>query len=160
MSQAGTIDGPRFAQERARVAGRLSLAALSRLADSGCTRAEVAYSVEGGTSARGHPSLAVRAHGGATMNCQRCLGPLEVPIAVDATLELAASRDAAEAADDDVDRVIAARHMDVAELVEDELLLALPMVAAHAECGWPANDDGPKPSPFAALAGLRKGSAD
>jgi uncharacterized protein len=90
------------------------------------------------------------------MTCQRCLQPLAVPVEVAAELELAESREAAEAADDEVDRVVASRNMDVAALVEDELLLALPMVAAHEDCPLPAEDDGSAPSPFAKLAGLRK----
>jgi uncharacterized protein len=157
MSQAGTIDGLKFALERSRISGRLSLAALPRMADSGCTSADVAFTVSGGANAAGRPSLRLTAEGAAAMTCQRCLLALAVPIAVDAELELAESREAAEAADDEVDRVVASRSMDVAALVEDELLLALPMVAAHEDCGLPQKDDGPRPSPFAALAGLRKG---
>jgi uncharacterized protein len=77
---------------------------------------------------------------------------------VAAVLELAESREAAEAADDAVDRVVASRSMAVAGLVEDELLLALPMVPVHERCEPPAKDDGTKPSPFAVLAGLKKGA--
>ncbi len=91
------------------------------------------------------------------MTCQRCLRPLVVPIAADAELELAESREVAEAAEDEVDRVVASRNMEVAALVEDEVLLALPMAAVHeTDCRMPADDDGQAPSPFAALAGLRK----
>jgi|APFre7841882724_1041349.scaffolds.fasta_scaffold01123_7 uncharacterized protein len=159
MSRAGTIDGLKFALERSRVSGRLSLAALPRLADSGCTSAEIAFAIAGGTGAEGQPYLRVTADGAASMTCQRCLLALPVPIAVDAELELAESREAAEAAEDEVDRVVASRSMDVAALVEDELLLALPMVAVHEGCELPAKDEGPRPSPFAALAGLRRGGS-
>jgi uncharacterized protein len=159
MSQAGTIDGQKFALERSRVSGRLSLAALPRLVASGGTSADVAYTVAGGANAEGRSSLRVTATGSVGMTCQRCLAALAVPIAVDAELELADSREAAEAAEDEVDRVVASRSMDVAAMVEDELLLALPMVAAHEQCEPPGRDDGPKPSPFAALAGLRRGGS-
>jgi uncharacterized protein len=160
MSDAGTIegltiDGMAFTRERSRVSGRLTLASLPRIAASGSGQADVAFSIEG-RNAEGHPSLRVRADGTVEMSCQRCLQSLAVPVVVDAELELAESREAAEAADDDVDRVVASRNMDVAALVEDELLLELPMVATHENCRLPAEDDGLAPSPFAALAGLRK----
>jgi uncharacterized metal-binding protein YceD (DUF177 family) len=32
------------------------------------------------------------------------------------------------------------------------------MVPVHGHCELPAKDDGAKPSPFAALAGLKKGA--
>jgi uncharacterized protein len=160
MSQAGTIDGLKFAHERLQVAGRLSIAALPRLAESGCTAAAVSYGVEGSLNAESRPSLRVRAQGSVEMPCQRCLQPLAVAMDVDSVLELAESREAAEAADDEIDRVVASRNMDVAALVEDELLLALPMVAVHEDCRLPADDDGDRPSPFAVLAGLRKGGKD
>ena len=67
--------------------------------------------------------------------CQRCLDPLPVPIVVDAELQLAESLSEISEADDDIDRVLASRRMDVAQLVEDEVILALPMVPRHAECG-------------------------
>jgi uncharacterized protein len=160
MSEAGTIDGLKFAHERSQVSGRLSIAALPRLAELGCTAAEVSFDVAGDLSAESRPSLQVRAQGCVEMACQRCLQPLSVPVIVDSELELAESREAAEAAEDEIDRVVASRSMDVAALVEDELLLALPMVAVHEDCRLPAGDDGAKPSPFAVLAGLKKGGND
>jgi uncharacterized protein len=155
MSQAGTIDGLAFAHERSRVAGHLALAAFARLADSGASVAEIDYAVEGGTNAAGRPRLQVRAEGMVVLTCQRCLQPFSLPIAADAELELAESLAAGAGAEDEVDRVVASRNMDVAALVEDELLLALPMIALHEHCAPPAKDDGPKISPFAGLAALK-----
>jgi uncharacterized protein len=73
-------------------------------------------------------------------------------------LELATSEQAIAAAEDDVDRVLATRAMDVASLVEDELLLTLPIAPMHERCEpVPAGADSGRASPFAALAGWRKG---
>ena len=155
MSQAGTIDGLQFAHDRSRVAGQLALAAFPRLAASGASAADIAYAIEGGANAQGRPSLRVAASGNVALACQRCLQPLDVAIAVDADLELAESLAAAEGANDEVDRVVASRSMGVAALIEDEVLLALPMVALHEHCELPAEGDAPKPSPFAVLAGLK-----
>jgi len=68
------------------------------------------------------------------MVCQRCLDPIQVPIAIDAELQLAENAREISEADDEIDRVIASRHMDVAWLVEDEVILALPMAPRHEEC--------------------------
>jgi len=66
--------------------------------------------------------------------CQRCLDPLPVPIAIDAELQLSESLREISDADDEIDRVLASRHMDVGQLVEDEVILALPMVPRHETC--------------------------
>jgi hypothetical protein len=48
------------------------------------------------------------------------------------------------------------RELDVAELVEDEILLALPVAPRHEKCGLPgAADAGERINPFAALSGLK-----
>ena len=91
-------------------------------------------------SALGKPALHLIASGRVSVQCQRCLEPVVVPMAVDQELELAATQAAIDGAEDEVDRVLATRTMDVAVLVEDELLLALPMVARHDTCPTPAEN--------------------
>jgi uncharacterized protein len=57
---------------------------------------------------------------------------------------------------------VASRHLDLHGLVEDELLLALPLVPMHEHCPrqlpMSAGDAevAPAPKPFAALASLRR----
>lgn len=109
------------------------------------------------------------------LQCQRCLGPLAQALTVNRAIrfvrgeELAARLD--EASDDDVLALPAA--LDLLALLEDELILALPIVARHdgpcpqpllpqvgAEAGagddaLPADSD--EPHPFAALAALKRG---
>ena len=66
-------------------------------------------------------------------------------------------------ADSEDDVLAITRALDLRELVEDELLLALPLVPRHEVCPEPlpladapqAADD--KPNPFAALAALKRG---
>lgn len=159
MPQAGrpVIDGYEFARGGGEISGSLSLADLPRLAELGVAEApEIAFAVRGGINERGKPALHVHAAGSVAMTCQRCLGRVAVPLAADAELELAASEEEVAAADDDVDRVAASPAMDLVTLVEDELILALPMVARHADCGpREAAEDGRSGSPFAGLADLK-----
>jgi uncharacterized protein len=160
MSRAGTIDGPRFAMEREVLGGALAIRDLPRLAEMGCEAAALQYTVRGGGNADGRATLAVEVGGQLRLTCQRCLGPLELPVAATSTLELADSQAEIDAADDERDRVLASKSMDVAAIVEDEVILALPMVPMHASCEPALADAGPENrSPFAALAGLQESGA-
>ncbi len=160
MSQGGVIDGLEFARAGATLAGTLEIADLPRLAELGCSVAQIRYTVRGGATEQGKPALHVDAAGRVELICQRCLEVLEVPVAVGAELELAETQQAIDQADDDVDRVLASRTMGVAALVEDEVILALPMVPKHAHCAAAVENSesgGERVSPFAALEVLRTG---
>jgi len=160
MSRAGTIDGPRFAMGREVITGALAIADLPRLAGMGCEAATLQYVVRGGRDADGCATLAVEVSGQLRLACQRCLGALDFPLAVTSLLELAGSESEIDAADDERDRVLASTSMDVAALVEDEAILALPMVPMHASCEAAFADAAREdPSPFAALAGLQESGA-
>ncbi len=98
--------------------------------------------------------------------CQRCLEP--VAAALDAQRSFRFVEGEAAAAELDAqceDDVLAlTRELDLHELVEDELLLCLPLVPKHEQCPQPlpeASDDaGPdRANPFAALAALKVGAA-
>lgn len=156
MSQAGQIDGLQFARERERCSGVLELDALSRLAELGCRSVRVDYVIEGAKSATDQLCLRVEIAGRLELECQRCLEPLEYAVKVRGELELAVDPGFIETADDDVDRVLATHSMDVAGLIEDELILELPMIPMHVQCETAVDVKAEKPSPFAALASLKK----
>lgn len=102
------------------------------------------------------------------MECQRCLAPVDVPLAVERSFRFVADEATAEALDDESEEDLLAlsREFDLRELIEDELLMALPVVPRHEECPTAvplssSDDDfdaanAEKPNPFAALASLRK----
>lgn len=103
------------------------------------------------------------------MTCQRCLAPVDVPLEVDREFRFVADEATAEALDDESEEDLLAmsREFDLRELIEDELLMALPLVPRHEECPAPvqmASSDedfeeasAEKPNPFAALASLKTG---
>jgi uncharacterized protein len=134
MSRAGSIDGLRFARERGVVAGTLDLADLPRVAELGGRAGRIRFTVRGGESARRRLCLEVSAQGVLVLQCQRCLEPVDLAVDQSVELELSASEREIAMAEDGVDRVLAHRSMDVAALVEDELILALPMVPMHERC--------------------------
>ena len=102
------------------------------------------------------------------MTCQRCLTTVELPLQVDRWFRFVADEATAEAQDEGVeeDLLVTSRDFDLYALVEDELLMELPVVPRHGICPDPvkmqAEDadfeaaEAAKPNPFAALAGLQK----
>ena len=157
MLQPAAIDGLAFARNAAVLEGRLGMESLPRLAQSGCSDSVLDFVLTGEINERGKPGLKLAVDGSVRLQCQRCLGSLELPLHLEAQLEFAASEAEITAADDDIERVVAGREMSIAALVEDEVLLALPMVPKHEQCsaaaGLGANAE---PSAFQALATLRK----
>jgi len=115
--------------------------------------------------------LQVEARGGVWLTCQRCLQPVEESLDASRWFQFVGSEDEAASLDaDSEDDVLALpRHLDARELIEDELLLALPLVPRHETCPEPlrapaveaADEDAgageARPNPFAKLAALKKG---
>lgn len=165
MSRAGTISDPfRFAAEGGVLSGRVALADLGRLADALSDRqGDVSYVVSAEPGAGSDPLLRLKASAVLSLQCQRCLQPMAWPLALDSLLRLV--RPGAPIPDEELeietfDTIEAATDMDVLALLEDEILLALPIAPRHDSCESPRPLDGAqKESPFAALATLRKGSA-
>jgi uncharacterized protein len=142
MSQAEVIDGLQFARGGSEIQGTLRQERLPRLAEMQCRAERIGYVLRGGTNDQGRPCLRIRASGMLELVCQRCLELLPWPVAVDAELELSQSSQEMALADDEVDRVLATRDMSVAQLVEDELILALPVSPRHEGCTMPAGNEG------------------
>lgn len=106
----------------------------------------------------------------ARMRCQRCLEPVELPLEAAFRLALIRDGEQEERLPEDLEPLqLERRLLDPAELVEDELLLALPVVARHErieDCGPRARyleeqpEEPPqtdkRENPFAALGQLKK----
>jgi len=83
--------------------------------------------------------LALQASATLRLTCQRCLQPMDQPLAVDARLRFVRDEATAEKLDDndDEDVLVLPPALDLRELVEDELILALPLVPRHERCPQP-----------------------
>jgi uncharacterized protein len=106
----------------------------------------------------------------APLTCQRCLGAVETPLQVDRWFRFVADETTAAAEDNDCeeDLLPLEPRPSLYELLEDELLMGLPLVPMHDVCPVPvsmqsgdvAAADGPaeeqRPHPFAALSRLKK----
>jgi uncharacterized protein len=156
MSQPGVIDGLLFARGGEKLSGRLDQSQFQRLKEMRCITEGLSYELSGRTDAEGRCWLAVSVQGTLSLDCQRCLGPYEYHVGVDSELLLARSEQEIATAEDDIDRVLAAKRMSICELVEDEVLLALPMSPMHGRCAErQGNGSKDRDSPFSGLAKLK-----
>jgi uncharacterized protein len=103
--------------------------------------------------------------------CQRCLGPADIAVLFDRSFRFVATEEQAAAEDEDAEEDVLAlrRDFNLRELIEDELLMAMPAVPRHEVCptevklsvqdpGFEA-ESGAKPNPFAVLAKLQAGKS-
>ena len=169
------LDVERFARDGARLAGAWPLASMPRLVEAchadGPPAAEdtVAWEARGAirrTSSESQTWLEMSLRACLNLTCQRCLGAVPTPLAVDSRFRFVDGEAQAAALDADAEEDVLAstRSLDLRTLAEDELLLALPIVPRHDACPTPLPRPpaGPgdvavaAPNPFAALAGLKK----
>ncbi len=103
------------------------------------------------------------------MQCQRCLNPVLESVQADRSFLFVADEVAAQALDDEVeeDVLVISRDFDAMALVEDELILSLPLVPLHQVCpeALPMSVADPafeaaseRPNPFGVLASLKTSS--
>ena len=158
---AGVVfDALDFARDSRLKAGRIAVAALERLADSlVSTAGELQCEVRGERDKEGGSFLSLQVSGELTLRCQRCLEPMQYRLRVDSRLRLippGAEWPEDELEDDSADAIRAEQEMALLPLIEEEVLLALPIAPTHESCEPPAaveNDQ--ESSPFAVLAKLK-----
>jgi uncharacterized protein len=156
------VDGMGFAREGRRLAGNIPVAALPRLADLLVDAAgELECRVRGEMGRDGKAYLVLEVDGSLNLRCQRCLGTVVQPVAVRNRLLLVPEGQdwpEDELVDDGFDAVEAGKEMALLPLMEEEVLLALPIAPRHEQCEPPKSAvDEQEPSPFAVLAKIRKG---
>lgn len=159
------IDSLEFAQTGQSLRGSLPIAGLTRLRDSLTdTLGEVEFVVTGGRDARRRLILSVEVSGMLHLQCQRCLEALGYTLRLSNRLLLVepggAAADEFEAGD--AEWIEASSSLDLAELIEDEILLSLPYAPRH-EAGACGQDKDlaagtARVSAFAKLAALKRNS--
>jgi uncharacterized protein len=188
------LDVAKFARAGANLAGEMPLQSLQRLSEGTCAPVdEVPGLVSWGATGShrqvlgGAPKLRLRLQAQTTLwlNCQRCLQPMAVSLQIDRTFRFARSDEEAAELDEtseDEDFLALGRPLDLPSLVEDELIMALPIVPRHETCPEPLlapevsgaalsvtrhgaegardQDDAPQPAdrphPFAVLGTLKR----
>lgn len=159
------VDASRMVQARRSFQGTLPLASMSRLRGSLAAAEGVAdYDLEFGRDELGVDYLALRVRADLPLTCQRTLETFRQRVEIDQRLGLIASeREEAALPPGYEPLLITDGTVNPAEVIEDELILALPVVPLKpgAPLDWnetPADaPDEEKPAhPFSVLAGLKK----
>jgi uncharacterized protein len=178
------LDVRAFAREAGHLQGRSALSAWSRLAQDAVPMGEhgqehatdddtVSWSLTGRTEAvtggADQVWLSVQAEVTLPMTCQRCLTPVRCPVSVSRDFRFVADENLAAQEDEDAeeDVLVWSARFDALALIEDELIMALPMIPMHEACESeqvPTSDatpepEGERPNPFAVLSKLRADSS-
>ncbi|MDR0379742.1 MAG: YceD family protein [Candidatus Accumulibacter sp.] len=157
MSRRVVIDSLAFAREGAVLQGELPVAGLARVLDKLVdSSGELAYRVRGQTGSRDNrPQLTVEVDGVLFVCCQRCLEAVDHPVRIRSLLELVGDEEALtqeEIEDDSRDFLVARKELDVVALIEDEIILDLPLAPRHENCVLPdTGERREETSPFAVL---------
>ena len=119
--------------------GTVDARQLPRLADQALDDrpSTIRYRIQGTKDGRGRPALDIAVEGEVHVACQRCLQPMTLPLARRTLLVVASTQAELEAWDRDEQEVALADHpASAADLVEDEVLLTLPLSPRHesGEC--------------------------
>lgn len=162
-----------FALEAAPLEGKSALAQLPRLADEAVQAVaertvhfQALGSMRSDASGTPVPWLQLKGQVEIDLVCQRCLEPVSTLVQFDREFRFVESEEAALAQDEDAeeDLLVSSPQFDLLELVEDELLMALPVAPKHEKCpgdlklsAADADFDArvERPNPFAKLAQLK-----
>jgi len=161
------IDSLDFAGNGKEISGEVRVAGMPRLLDVlEYPEDTLRYMVRGGLDRQGNPFLDVSITGSCQLRCQRCLGAMGHPVKIKERLLLRdqASLDALDSnvaggEEEEFDSILADMQLDVLNMLEEEILLSLPIAPKHepgvcqAADGESAHKE--EKNPFAALAKLK-----
>lgn len=187
------VDAARLFARNGRVAGDLPLQRLSRLAaDMADSEGQVAVALQFGLDAEDRKLLTGTIEATLHLTCQRCLQRLDWPVSSELAMLVFDTREQLDKllrlqGSDDMEHDVlvldeleggkasadAEPELNVQALIEDELILSLPLVPLHedTDCSQEWNSlrsrteaeaakAAPKPNPFAVLAQLKKDEGD
>ena len=159
------LDPRKLADQEADIKGQTTVARLPRLAefrDSQDEAVEVALRFARDEERRQCVSGTVKTT--LTLTCQRCLEPVRCPVQANVSLVMVYDEEQIKALPEHLDPwLVTDERIVLAELLEEELLLALPLVAMHEQCPTVLHESATpaaaaetkRDNPFAVLAQLK-----
>ena len=164
MPAGAVIDSLEFARGGQELRGTVAAAGLKRLEDVLYDpQGSLDYELRGARDERNRPLLLLGVTGALHLQCQRCLGRLDYDVKIASTLVVVPRGEPQDESDDPEgpDAIEAAEALDVEALVEEEVLLALPLAPRHpegtCESRLPRERADAKPGgAFAGLAALKR----
>ena len=160
--EAHRINNLDFAKRQQVLEGDVDLPEMARLQSAlvegaASSSSNIRFRLAGRSQQYHLPSLHLDIEANLSMVCQRCLEPVTVPIALHFDYVVCAEESATLDDNDEVDWLEQSDAMDISALIEDELLIALPIAPVHASLCKQLNlESGEKPNPFSVLKALKK----
>lgn len=163
MSKPILIDPLKFAREGRSQAGKLPVGELDErvYSDLSDTSGDVEYALDGFRDRLNRLSLRLHLSAELKVTCQRCMESMPYSLDTDSVVTLFTDPDKLEEAceqDEELDAIIAEPELNLTALIEDEIIMGLPLSPKHDDCGREtlslAKAD--KPNPFAVLAALKR----
>jgi uncharacterized protein len=170
----GLVDPFRLCDETRSYQGCLELADLPRLAEAlASSEGQATYRIDCDRDDKRRARIQGSVDAELVVICQRCMGPMRMPVHAQFQLAVVTGEEEAAQLPDDYDPwLLQGSTLDLASVIEDELLLALPVAPMHPveECSedpadWSLTDIEPetalkRENPFAVLAGLKPPKTD
>jgi uncharacterized protein len=161
--------GPRFVEplklveRRAHLSGQAPLADMHRLAGSlRDIEGVAAYDLQFAPDDQGRPGITGQISAALTLECQRCLGPMHWPMDCEVRLTILKEDEEFDDTEELSDPLVAGEDpISLSALIEDELILSLPIAPLHPLEQCPAADfvsqaqAAERPNPFAVLSKLK-----
>ncbi len=146
MSNEIVIDGISFAKKSESLQGKIAVSSLERLReDLASLQGEIEFRLQGGMDGRHRPRLMLSISGQVMLTCQRCLAELPHRLDLHSRLVLVANEAGLpdlNDEDEEADAVVASGKMNVSDLLEEEIILSLPLAPRHDfECVEPSKVD-------------------
>tara|TARA_B110000495_G_C22781250_1_gene456959 strand:- start:66 stop:581 length:516 start_codon:yes stop_codon:yes gene_type:complete len=159
------IEPLKLIEQRVDLDGAIALSDCTRLRDVLLnSEGDINFALQFGKDEDGQRVIKGSLDAVVTMQCQRCLQPVTLAVQGDIRLAVTRHEDAVKALPGYYDPLLLeAPEIELLPLIEQELMLSLPIVAAHpeGECSinssYQAKEDTEqsKPNPFAVLAELK-----
>jgi uncharacterized protein len=169
------VDPFRLCDQARSFEGRVNLADLPRLAEAlASTEGQASYRIACDRDEQRRARIRGSVEAELTVICQRCMRPMRLPVHVEFQLALVSGESQVAQLPDDYDPLLleGEETLRLADVIEDELLLALPVAPLHPidECSVKPADwsppesepetDSKRENPFAVLAGLKRPEKD
>ncbi len=164
MSAQIVIDTLDFVSNTRTLHGKIILEDCMRLKDYLYdNKGKLKYKISGALDKNDKSILQVTINGEISLHCQRCLGELTHLLDIQRDILLAENENELSHLDEieTIDGILADSNLDILELIEDEIILSLPISPRHRENKCSAQeltDSTPigEKKPFVALAKLKK----
>ncbi|WP_083845909.1 YceD family protein [Rhodanobacter sp. IGA1.0] len=163
-----SVDAWRMVSARRSFEGTLPVASMPRLCGAlADTDGSVHFELDFGRDELGISYVDVRATGSLSVTCQRTLEPFDLPVTVDTRLGLIRQEREEAGLPPDCEPLLVAEdgRLNPVDVIEDELLLALPLIPINPDSSLPdeaisqepeTSGEGQSENPFAVLRELKK----